>query len=116
MEVVGWPRLTAELGVVRTHLVAWHDAPELEAIARTAVEEQAAHDADADSDDDDDAEVDLGSQSDGTASGRRARSHVLWRRDGLDIPALLNVDDLRPLDQQARLAARGFRAVGGASA
>ena len=88
-------------------------------MARAALAEQAAHDAEEDSSDDDEAEErseDLGSQSDGTAGGRRARSHVLWRRDGTDIPALLNVDDLRPLEQQARLAPESFRAAGGASA
>jgi hypothetical protein len=86
MEVVSWARLTAELGVRYTPVVAWTDQPALEAAARSAVREQASHDAEEAEDHDDDA----------------ARPAVLWRRDGVNVAELLGVSNLSSLEEQAR--------------
>ena len=73
MEVVSWARLTSELGVAYTPVVAWSDQPALAEAARNAVSEQAAQDADVSSDDE--AED---NRAAARGSGRR-RSPVLWR-------------------------------------
>ena len=99
MEVVSWGRLTDELGVVYTAAVAWNEAPALAAAARSAVSEQAAQDAEQYSDDEFE---DRGGGSGVPSTSRAACSPVLWRRHGVDVRAVLNCDDLSPLEDEAR--------------
>ena len=105
MEVVSWARLTAELGVAYARVVGWNDAPALAAAARSAVAEQAAQDAEHYSSDDEFADADGGpSGSHSRAAAALRRAPVLWRRHGVDVRAVLNVDDLSPLEDEARAA------------
>jgi hypothetical protein len=102
MEVVSWERLTKELGVVHARVVGWNDAPALAAAARSAVSEQVAQDAEHYSSDDDFADRDDGELSNSRAAAALRRAPVLWRRHGVDVRAMLNVDDLSPLEDEAR--------------
>ena len=104
MEVVSWGRLNAELGVVYARVVGWNDAPALTASARSAVSEQAAQDAEHYSSDDDFADGEDGglSNSHSRAAAALRRAPVLWRRHGVDVRAVLGVDDLSPLEDEAR--------------
>ena len=119
MEVLSWARLTEELGVSYTRVVAWSEQPALTAAARGAVSEQAAQDDEhvsSDDEPDDDAEGGSGGEASnpnpcgGASAARPARRRsVLWRRHGVDVRAALNVDDLSSLEDQARAAAPGPR-------
>ena len=105
MEVVSWGTLTAELGVSYARVVGWNDAPALAAAARSAVAEQAAQDAEHYSSDDECADADGGpSNSHSRAAAALRRAPVLWRRHGVDVRSVLNVDDLSPLEDEARAA------------
>lgn len=99
MEVVSWARLTAELGVRYTPVVAWSEKPALEAAARKAVRRQAMNDAQY-------ADEEADEHQDDAARPGPPRPAVLWRRDGVNVAALLDVCNPSSLDEQAR-ARRG---------